>query len=102
ERNNLDRNHRGMINVKSTTLGRRCQSQAVEGAGTFTWRTECTPDRVDSEEIQTTEIQTTPVPGRQILQWVVIAVGLFVIAALVMLGVVYHRVSKQVDERLAA
>ena len=52
---------------------------------------------MDSEEIQTTSVS-----ARQILQWAAIAAGLFVIAALVMFGVVYHRVSKQVDERLAA
>ena len=48
------------------------------------------------------EIQTTPVSGRQILQWFAIAASLFVIAALVTFAVIYHRVSRQVDERLAA
>jgi penicillin-binding protein 1B len=52
---------------------------------------------VDSEEIQ-----TTPISWRQILQWVAVASGAIVLATLVAFGVVYHRVSKQVDERLAA
>jgi penicillin-binding protein 1B len=52
---------------------------------------------VDSEEIQTTSVS-----ARQILRWVLITAGAFVMATTVMLGVVYHRVSKQVDERLAA
>jgi hypothetical protein len=52
---------------------------------------------VDSEELQ-----TTPVSVRQILQWVPVAAGVILIAALVTFGVGYHRISKQVDERLAA
>ena len=56
---------------------------------------------MDSEEIQ-----TTPVSARQVLRWVLIAAGVFAIAATVALGVtlgvIYHRVSKRVDDRLAA
>jgi penicillin-binding protein 1B len=56
---------------------------------------------VDSEEKQ-----TSGVPPRQILRWVLITAGVFVIAATialgVTLGVTYHRVSKRVDERLTA
>jgi len=56
---------------------------------------------VDSEEIQ-----TIPVSARQVLRWGLITAGVFAIAATVALGVtlgvIYHRVSTQVDERLAA
>ena len=45
-------------------------------------------------------------PPQQIFRWVLIATGLFAAAATlalgVTLGVVYHRISKRVDERLAA
>jgi len=41
-------------------------------------------------------------PVRQIARWIVITAGVLMIAATVPIGVVYHRVSRRVDERLAA
>ena len=48
------------------------------------------------------EKQPAAVPAQQYLRWILIAAGVFVIAAITMFGVVYHKVSKQVDAQLAA
>jgi penicillin-binding protein 1B len=52
--------------------------------------------------VNSEEAEETPVPARQILRWILIAVGVFAVAAMVTFGVAYHRVSKKVDAQLAA
>jgi penicillin-binding protein 1B len=68
----------------------------------FAWRAACSTTSVDPDENQSNEKEPAGVPPQQIFRWVLITTGLFTVAATIALGVVYHRISRRVDERLAA
>ncbi len=61
---------------------------------------------MDSEEKQPTVEQPADARPRQVLRWILITGGVFLLVAAVSLGIplgiVYHRISKTVDDRLAA